>query len=33
MVGLSLDHRRLSVFDATNGRALQTALHEGAALG
>jgi multiple sugar transport system ATP-binding protein len=33
MVGLSLDHRRLSVFDATSGRALQTALHEGAALG
>jgi multiple sugar transport system ATP-binding protein len=33
VVGLSLDHDRLSVFDATSGRALQTALHERGALG
>ena len=28
-----LRHDRLSVFDATSGRALQTALHEGGGLG
>ena len=33
VVGLNLDHDRLSLFDATSGRALQTALHQGGGLG
>ena len=33
IVGLNLDHDRLSVFDATSGRALQTALHQEGGLG
>jgi multiple sugar transport system ATP-binding protein len=32
-VGLSLDHDRISVFNAASGHALKTAFHEGAALG
>jgi multiple sugar transport system ATP-binding protein len=33
IVGLNLDHARLSVFDVTSGRALQTALHQRDGLG